>query len=145
MSLTDAQNKSLQHESPIHKVFITHGNGIFNAFNMVIDSLKSEITNDLTFIYITPEQPAAPLFKAELELLERRFNGRLLVYFVDGCQVTSDECHLLKQELLEVVINSNTKPQMHFYLIGNEGFIDQASHCLLFLGVSANDIIPKIN
>lgn len=145
MSIIDTQNKPLQHESPIHKVFITHGNGVFTAFNMVIDSLKSEITNDLTFIYITPELPAKPLFKAELELLERRFNGRLLVYFVDGCQVTSDECLQLKQELLEVVINSNTKPQMYFYLIGNDDFADKANHCLLFLGINANDIIQKIN
>jgi len=145
MSLIGTQNKPILHESQTHKVFITHGDGIFSAFNMVIDSLKSEITNDLTLIYITPEQPATPLFKAELELLERRFNGRLLVYFLDSCKVNIDECHQLKQELLEVVINSNTKPQMHFYLIGNDDFVDQANHCLLFLGVSANDIIQKIN
>jgi ferredoxin-NADP reductase len=145
MSLLGSLHKQEPNESQTHKVFITHGNGIFSAFNMVIDSLKSEITNDLTLIYITPEQPAAPLFKAELELLERRFNGRLLVYFIDSYQVINDECRQLKQELLEVVINSNTKPQMHFYLIGNDDFIDQANHCLLFLGVSANDIIQKIN
>lgn len=142
MSLISSKNQQ-QHESQTHKVFITHDVGIFTAYNLVIESLKSETANDLTLLYFTIHDKLSILYKSELELLERRFNGRLLAYFVDSNQSCGDDYNNLSHELFEVVINSNTKPKIMFYLIGNEHFIDTTNHYLHFLGVDSSEIIHK--
>jgi hypothetical protein len=127
-----------------HCVYICCENGIHTAFDQIKCGLKTGLKDCLTLIYSTPAFLAQPLFKAELENLERRFPSQLLTHYVYRRNQNCDDDSGLHQSILEIVINSNTSPVMDFMVMGKEDFAGMISGRLTYLGINENQIHTQI-
>ena len=123
-----------------HFVIISDEAGIFDAFNFITDRLADRGTAILSFIYTFSENNLQPLFERELNILERRYSGRLIVHMVR----TDTNQYCCKQDIIEATINSNTLPKIEFLVFGNIEFINYLFGILQFLDVKAPMIKSKI-
>lgn len=139
---TNCQNKRLGDN--LHEVFITDHNGIDLAFDKIKCKIRNEPGSFLTLIYSIQWLFPTPLYQSELELLERRFPSRLLTYYAFNCDMVSLGISEIDQQLLEIVINSNTSDYFHFHTIGQEELIESVTSRLLFLGIKSNQISSHI-
>jgi len=131
-----------QHIKDTHFILISDIKGIGFAFNQLKILLGKNNNNYLSLIYyLFPKVSAHPLFKSELESIEKRFSSKLLVYYAHYNAPSFSDESCANQQILEVVINSNTLNQMQFQVFGNSEFIEIISERLHFLGIKENQII----
>jgi hypothetical protein len=122
-------------QTSLHSVFIIDEKGIISIFPELKQMLALEAESHATIIYCSDEDNS--IFERELEILQKRYPTRLILYPVQA-NVIDISTSLL--ELLEAVINSNTRNRQIFILSGNEELIYIATNHLWFLGISKNQI-----
>ena len=127
--------QALTDKTSLHSVYVVDEEGISNIFTELKEILASQIDNHTTLIYISPENSF--IFDRELEILQKRYPTQLVLHPVRE-KVMDASTRL--QELLEAVINSNTKVRLIFILSGDEELIHIVSDRLWFLGISKNQI-----
>ena len=77
------------------------------------------------------------IFNRELEMLQKRYPSQFILYQMRENLFNASASI---QELLEAVINSNTKDNLIFMLCGDDELIHIVSNRLWFLGISKNQI-----
>ena len=119
----------------LHSVYIVDEEGMSKIFTEFKQMLASQGDNHTTLIYISPENNF--IFNKELEILQKRYPTQFILY--PAREKVIDTSTKL-QELLEAVINSNTKDRLIFILSGDEELTDIVSNQLWFLGICKNQI-----
>jgi ferredoxin-NADP reductase len=142
--LTTTGKNTIRLEKNAHFVFITGERGINDAFELIKSKLRNEPDSCLTLIYFYSAYLSQPLFKAELENLEKRFPSKLITHFLSCRNEHLPEYLESHQQILEIVINSNTFSTMLFMIQGNEEMINSFSDRLHFLGIKSNHIHSQI-
>jgi len=127
-----------------HFICISSESGITAAFEQIKAALRGEANQCLTLVYSTPADPTQPLFKAELESLEKRFPSRLITHYVSSQHLHAADNSASHQRILEIIINSNTFGRMQFQVLGQEDFAGMIIDRLQFLGIPTNQIISQI-
>jgi len=123
-----------------HFVLISDEKGIQTAFNLVKSKLANSSADFLTLIYSVSQLNNPPLFKSELNSLEKRFSHKLEIYYIsDRTNISINETIL--QETLEVVINCNISTTMLFQAVGNEQLVEFVIERLFYLGIRKNQLI----
>lgn len=136
--------KNVLQERNAHFVFITGELGIHPVFDLVKTKLQSEYNSCLTLIYFTSANLSQPLYKAELENLEKRFPSKLITHYLFTGNQNCPENRNWHQQILEIVINSNTRSVMEFLILGTEEFIETVTDHLHFLSIHSNHIYSQI-
>jgi hypothetical protein len=127
-----------------HFVFISDESGIITAFEQIKSKLRSEFNGCLTLIYSTPVYLSRPLFRAELENLEKRFPSKLITHYVSNRSPHPSDNPETHQQIMEIVINSNTCGMMQFLILGQEEFAGMVIGRLQFLGIKSNQLNSQI-
>jgi len=117
----------------LHSVYIVDEDGMSKIFADLKQTLV--LQNDATLIYFSSESNF--IFERELEILQKRYPSQFILY---GMREKLIEASTTLQELLEAVINSNTKDRLIFIPAGDEELIYIASNQLWFLGIYKNQI-----
>jgi len=127
-----------------HFVYISDESGIITAFDQIKSKLRCELNGYLTLIYSTPVYLSQPLFRAELENIEKRFQSRLITHYVYNRNPHPSDNPDNHQQILEIVINSNTCRMMQFLILGHEEFASTVTGRLQFLGIKSDQISSQI-
>ena len=123
-----------------HLVIISDETGILTAFNLIKSKLANSSGNFLTLIYSVSQLDNPPLFKSELNSLEKRFSHQLEIHYIsDRTNISINETIL--QVTLEVVINCNISTTILFQAVGNEQLVEFAMERLYYLGIRENQLI----
>ena len=117
----------------LHSVYIVDEDGMSKIFADLKQTLV--LQQDATLIYFSSENNF--IFDRELEILQKRYPTQFILYPVQEKVI---DASATLQELLEAVINSNTKDRMIFILSGDEELIYIVSNQLWFLGICKNQI-----
>jgi hypothetical protein len=145
VSIIGTKAEDSRNPANTHYVFIADENGISIVFTELKSKLADNSTGFLTLIHSTDQDKKIPLFKAELQSLEKRFSHQLEIHYISN----GDNNLLSKtilQETLEVVINSNINNDMQFQVFGNDKLVELVMEELCFLGIKQNQIsFQKIN
>ena len=128
----------------LHYILVADHHGIDNAFEAIKCKIRKEPNSYLTLIYVVQWLFPKPLYQFELELLERRFPSRLIVFYAFNCEMIAPGLSEVEQQLLEIIINANTSETMHFQIAGEEELVDAVSHRLHFLGINPSQINLQI-
>ena len=126
----------------IHLVLLSDETGILTAFNLIKSKLANSSSNFLTLIYSVSQLEDSPLFKTELNCLEKRFSHQLEIHYI----INSTNISIWKtilQETLEVVINSNISTTMLFQAVGNVQLVEFVTERLYYLGIRENQILTQ--
>ena len=117
----------------LHSVYIVDEDGMSKIFADLKQTLV--LQNDATLIYFSSESNF--IFERELEILQKRYPSQFIWNAVREKVIAASTT---LQELLEAVINSNTKDRVIFILSGDEELIYIVSNQLWFLGICKNQI-----
>ncbi|UZR98527.1 hypothetical protein [Chondrinema litorale] len=98
--------RSIDSNLLVHKVFIVDDNGISTIYPRLLKLLQNVDHNNthISLLYISPAKNY--VFKEELEILMQRFPTVFITYFRPKPE----------QEMLETILNTNTMPNLYFYL-----------------------------
>ena len=135
---------NIWHKTNTHFVFISGESGIHKGFDLVKSMLKYKHDCCLSLIYYTSAYLSQPLFKAELENLEKRFPTKLITHYLFANKQDHPENIEWAQQVLEIVINSNTSSSMQFLIWGNEEMVESITHRLHFLSIRTDQIYSHI-
>jgi hypothetical protein len=139
-----SRTKNVSPEESAHFVYISDESGIISAFEQIKSKLRSELNGCLTLIYSTPVYLTQPLFRAELENLEKRFQSKLITHYVFNRNPRPSDNPDTHQQILEIVINSNICGMMKFLILGHEEFAGMIDGRLQFLGIKTYQIKSQI-
>ena len=120
-------------KTSLHFVYVVDEEGMSRFFGDFKQKLV--LQHHATLIYFSPKNNF--IFNRELEILQKRYPSQFILYqmreeFIDASTSI--------QELLEAVINSNTKDKLIFILSQDEELIHIVSNRLWFLGICKNQI-----
>ena len=124
----------------LHYVFIADKYGIDSAFELIKFKLGNELNSCLTLIYSIHRLLPLPLYKSELEMLERRFPSKFIAWYVFSRNTIPPDNFEMNQQIIEIVINSNTSRFIQFLILGQEEFTGMVIGRLHFLGIKSNQI-----
>lgn len=127
-----------------HFVFIVDECGIIPVYDILKTKLSCHSNNCLTLIYSIPKNTQSPLFAMELANFEKRYSTQFLGYHVyteDTMEANESE---LGNQIIEVVINSNTRSFLQFLVFGREYFVEEICSQLQFLGIKPSQINLQI-
>jgi hypothetical protein len=133
----EANNNS---KNKLHLVLICDETGIFDAFKTIKEHLGRRDENFLSLIYSVPKNFLNPLFEREISILEKRFSHNLYTYIL---KVEPGNDYLI-QEIIEVIINSNTNLNMQFLIFGIAEFVDNVSEVVGYLNIDTISIESNI-
>lgn len=125
--------QAITDKTSLHSVYVVDEEGMGKIFSELKRILASQGDYHTTLVYFSPETNF--IFDRELEILQKRYPTLLILYPL-GDKIVDASTAL--QELLEAVINSNTKHRLTFILSGNNELIHIVSNQLWFLGISKN-------
>jgi hypothetical protein len=117
----------------LHLVYVVDEEGMTIIFSDLKEKLVMQ--HHVTLIYFSPKNNF--IFNRELEILQKRYPSQIILHqmrekFIDAS--------ISIQELLEAVINSNTKDNLLFILSHDDELIHIVSNRLWFLGICENQI-----
>jgi hypothetical protein len=127
--------QAITDKTSLHSVYVVDEEGISKIFTELKQMLAAQPDNDTTLVYFSPENNF--IFDRELEILRTRYPTQFILHPV-GEKVIDASTTL--QEVLEAIINSNTKDRLIFILSGDEELIHIVSNQLWFLGICKNQI-----
>jgi hypothetical protein len=127
--------QAITDKTSLHSVYVLDEEGISNIFTELKEMLALQADCHTTLIYFFGDANA--VYERELEILQKRYPTQLILCPLRGKVIDASPT---LQELLEAVINSNTKHRLLFILSGDEELIYIASNQLWFLGISKNQI-----
>lgn len=142
--LVSSRNQNASPEESAHFVFVSDESGIVTAFEQIKSKLRGELNGCLTLIYSTTVYLSQPLFKAELESLEKRFQSKLITHYVFNRNPNPSDNPDTHQQILEIVINSNICGMIQFSVMGHDEFAGMIAGRLQFLGIKTNQISSQI-
>lgn len=114
----------------IHYIFIADTTGIASAFPALKERLTKAAYQHVTLLYCSGSHQY--IFRKELEILQTHYPTQ---FFVSYHSNAPDECRVLQQEDIEVIVNANTMQQMSFVISGNAEFTTIITDFLTFLGI----------
>ncbi|SHM95285.1 hypothetical protein [Chitinophaga sp. CF418] len=114
----------------IHYVFIADDLGIASIYPALKDRLAKQGHTHVSLLYCAAHSSYE--FQRELEILQKHFPTRLLVYYY---LKKSTGQWTIQQSEIEAVLNANTMRQMSFIISGNGLFTANVKELLLFLGI----------
>lgn len=126
-----------------HLVLIADENGIANAFSRLKARLADHSASSLTLVYALLHDDKKPMFREELQSLEKRFSTLLEVKMI-ACEGNIAAMKSRIREAIEVILNCNIHPVMRFYASGNPEMVEAIRKILVFLGVRPADITTEI-
>lgn len=126
-----------------HFVFITDDSGIVGVFEKLKSKLSLEANNCLTLVYSISGNGGRPLFKAELQSIEKRFPAQLLTHYLFKGNLIPRENADQMQQTLEIIINCNLRKLLQFLVQGETDFVESVSERLHFLGIQPNQIYSQ--
>ncbi|HOV10405.1 MAG TPA: hypothetical protein PLT47_08930 [Bacteroidales bacterium] len=135
-------NKKNKTGNDAHYVLIADETGIAVAFNRLKKNLADHSFGCITLVYALLNDVANPLYKAELQSLEKRFSNSLEVFIISH----EEKASIMKakiQKSIEVIINSNINTVMQFYAGGNAEMVEQVKKLLCFLGIKETQITTE--
>lgn len=118
-------------KTSLHSAFVVDEAGISTIFADLKQTLV--LQHHATLIYLCSGNNF--IFESELEILQKRHPSQFILFLI-----REKRGYGSLQELLEAIINSNTKDNLVFILSGNEEHIHIASNQLYFLGIGKNEI-----
>ena len=142
VSIIGSKTETSENAVNTHYVFIADEDGISLIFTELKSKLADNPTGFQTLIYSINQIEKIPLFKAELQSLEKRFFHQLEIHYISNGVNTSLSKYIL-QGTLEVVINSNLNNDMFFNVFGTEKLVDLVMEKLCFLGIKQNQIVTQ--
>lgn len=125
-----------------HYVLIADETGIAIAFNRLKKTLADHSFGCITLVYAFLNDVPHPLYKAELQSLEKRFSN-LLEVFIISHEAKASIMKAKIQKSIEVIINSNINAAMQFYAGGNAEMVEQVKKLLCFLGIKEAQITTE--
>ena len=120
-------------KTSLHSVYVVDEEGMSKIFADLKQMLV--LQHHATLIYFSSKDNF--IFDRELEILQKRYPSQFILYPVREKVI---DASTTLQELLEAVINSNTKDRLIFILSGDEELIHIVSNQLWFLGICKNQI-----
>ena len=127
--------QAITDKTSLHSIYVVDEEGVSNIFRELKEILASQPNYHATLIYSSPENSF--IFDSELQILQRRYPTQFILYPVR--QKVSDASTTL-QELLEAIINSNTKDMLTYILSGDEELLHIVSNRLWFLDICKSQI-----
>jgi hypothetical protein len=127
--------QAITDKTSLHSVHVVDEEGMGKIFKELKQVLTSQPDSHTTLIYFSSENNF--IFDRELEILQKRYPTQFILYPVREKVI---DVSTALQELLEAVINSNTKDRLIFILSGDEELIYIVSNQLWFLGICKNQI-----
>jgi hypothetical protein len=127
--------QAITDKTSLHSVYVVDEEGMEKIFEELKQVLTSQPDSHTTLIYLSSENNF--IFDNELEILQKRYPTQFILYPVREKVI---DVSTTLQELLEAVINSNTKDRLIFILSGDEELIYIVSNQLWFLGICKNQI-----
>jgi len=118
-----------------HHVFVTDETGITESYQHKKKCLVQHPDDHVSVLFYAEDNKA--LFSKEMTILHHHFPGRCLVY---DQPLSTLHPGVLPQEMLESVINENTRDEMSFCIKGDAGFTDLIRQSLVFLGMDPQRI-----
>jgi ferredoxin-NADP reductase len=125
----------MQSFQSVHYVYLGDKEGMGEIFVKLKKVLASQPDTLVTLIYCSAEDNL--IFSFELEILQKRYPSRLLVYHLKNSPI---DAAAMLQELLEALINTDTSDNLMFILSGDEEFVHVVTDRLWFLGISKQQI-----
>lgn len=122
------QNSDLSHSK--HRVFVADNGGIDIGFPEIVELLKYDPSSDMHISLLYISQSANFVFRRELKVLTKRFPTAFITYYN----------RTLQQEIIEMIINTNTKPKIEFFLSVNEELQVMILDKLRFLNIDIENI-----
>ena len=120
-------------KTSLHFVYAVDEEGMSRIFADFKQKLV--LQHHATLIYFSPKDNF--IFNRELEILQKRYPHQIILHQMREKLIDASASI---QELLEVVINSNTKDNLIFILSHDEELIHIVSNGLWFLGICKNQI-----
>ncbi|MDR7132451.1 hypothetical protein J2X69_004822 [Algoriphagus sp. 4150] len=113
-----------------HNAFISDNDGMDRLYPEILNLLKNEQeqNNHISLLYFSGNDPF--IFKEQIKVLTTRFPSSVIGYFKDSP----------KQPYLEIILNTNTKKHIKFYISIKEEWQEEILSQLLYLGVNQTDI-----
>ncbi len=142
MSENQIINTSVESGNDSHYVLIADETGITVAFNHLKTKLAEHSYGCITLVYAFLYDVPHPLYKAELQSLEKRFSN-LLEVFIISHEAKASVMKAKIQKSIEVIINSNFNTVMQFYVGGNSEMVEQVRQLLCFLGIKETQITTE--
>jgi len=142
--MAENQNNSTTNKpgNDAHYVLIADETGIAAAFNRLKKNLADHSFGCITLVYAFLNDVSNPLYKAELQSLEKRFSNLLEVFIITH-EAKASIMKAKIQKSIEVIINSNINTVMEFYAGGNAEMVGQVKKLLCFLGVQESQITTE--
>ncbi|HNX08459.1 MAG TPA: hypothetical protein PLQ44_03675 [Candidatus Paceibacterota bacterium] len=142
--MSENQNKKATAESgnDSHYVLIADETGIAVTFDRLKKTLAEHSFGCITLVYAFLNDVPHPLYKAELQSLEKRFSNSLEVFIISH-EAKASVMKAKIQKSIEVIINSNINTVMQFYAGGNAEMVEQVKKLLCFLGIKETQIITE--
>jgi ferredoxin-NADP reductase len=125
----------MQSLQSVHYVYAVDKKGMSDIFIRLKNVLASQPDTLATLIYCSAEDSF--IFSKELEVLQKRYPSRLLVYLLNSSPIGAAA---MLQEVLESLINADTSDDLLFILSGDEEFINVVTDRLWFLGIGKQQI-----
>lgn len=122
------QNSELSHYK--HSVFVADDEGIDIGFPKIVELLKHAPASNMHISLLYISKSVDFIFRGELKVLTKRFPTTLITYFN----------RTLQQEIIETIINTNTKSKMEFFLSVNEELQVKILDKLRFLNIDNENI-----
>ena len=122
------QNCELSHSK--HRVFIADNEGIDIGFPEILELLKYEPPSNMHISLLYISKSADFIFRRELKVLTKRFPTTFITYYN----------RTLQQEIIEMIVNTNTKPKIDFFLTVNEELQVVILDKLRFLNIDIENI-----
>ncbi|GAB3265013.1 hypothetical protein GCM10027347_32470 [Larkinella harenae] len=120
-----------------HYLFITDEVGIGEVFPRLKARLVEQPTNHVSLIYFSAA--GKYVFRRELDILRLHFPAQFIPFYESR---QTDLSAFVPQETIEVILNENTRDQLHISLDGSDDFVLSAQEQLHFLGVEKDAIHP---
>jgi len=142
--MSENQNKKTTTESgnDSHYVLIADETGITVAFNHLKTKLADHSFGCITLVYAFLNDVPHPLYKAELQSLEKRFSNSLEVFILSH-EAKASIMKAKIQKTIEVILNSNIYTTMQFHAGGNTEMVEQVKKLLYFLGIKETQITTE--
>jgi len=142
MSENQIINKDAKSGNDSHYVLIADETGIGIAFNRLKKTLAEHSFGCITLVYAFLNDVANPLYKAELQSLEKRFSNSLEVFIISH-EAKASVMKAKIQKSIEVILNSNINTVIQFYAGGNTEMVEQVKKLLCFLGIKESQITTE--
>ncbi len=113
-----------------HAVFIADNDGMNLLFPLMVNHLKNNGDDGLHMSLLYVSEDNTFIFKEELSVLATRYPTVFIIHYKD----------IFRQELLEVIINSNTRKNIQFHIAMPEPYRESIAQRLVFLGIETSDI-----